>query len=255
MMKSSKPGKQGITPKEFARQGIRRIRENKCPVHAEAVQHYFKETVKAYGLRMPDLRKLERALFRLTERTWTKEEALELCEILLPKKYLEEKALALITLRRFEKQLGVEFVRTAEGWLARNYCDSWAIVDALCPSILGTVIDNHPPVIPKVLRWTRSRNRWLRRASAVSFVNLARSGRHLDAAYDVALRLLHDKKDDLVHKANGWMLRGAGDADPRRLERFLLKYGPSIPRTTLRYAIEHFPEKKRKGILTRTSLG
>lgn len=58
--------------------------------------------------------------------------------------------------------------------------------------------------------------------------------------------------DDLIHKANGWLLREAGKTDPGRLERFLLAHGPAIPRTTLRYAIERFPEPKRKALLRDT---
>ena len=61
-----------------------------------------------------------------------------------------------------------------------------------------------------------------------------------------------DKQDDLVQKGNGWMLREAGTVDPERLANFLLKRGPNIPRTTLRYAIEKFPKDRRAQILTAT---
>ncbi len=252
MAKRTDTGKRGITPKEFAKRGLALIKKHADPGRARQVHHYFKEEVKSYGLPTPVLRTIEKNLFALTERSWTAEQALEVCEILLPRKSLEEKGLALVMLRRFEKKLDADFIATAERWLSKNYCDSWAIVDALCPWIVGTVIDNHPGVIPKVVRWTSSRNRWLRRASAVSFVILARRGKHLDTAYRVAMHLFRDKDDDLVHKANGWMLRQAGDANMARLERFLLDHGPDIPRTTLRYAIEHFPERKRKTLLVRT---
>jgi 3-methyladenine DNA glycosylase AlkD len=244
--------KRGITPKGFAREATRLLRKHRDPAHAEGVGRYFKEAIHAYGVRTPILMKIEKDLYRRTEGKWTAAEAVELCEILLPKKYIEEKGLPLVTLQRFAEQLEPGFVRTAEKWLASNYVDSWATVDTLAPYTLGSVIDRHPEVIPRIMKWTASRNRWLRRAAAVSFVVLARRGKCLDSAYEIAERLLHDKKDDLVHKANGWMLREAGDSDMKRLERFLLKHGPAIPRTTLRYAIEHFPEKKRKSLLIKT---
>jgi 3-methyladenine DNA glycosylase AlkD len=79
-----------------------------------------------------------------------------------------------------------------------------------------------------------------------------RRGDALALAYEVAARL-HADREDLIQKAVGWMLREAGKTDMPRLERYLLANGPSIPRTTLRYAIERFPEPKRRGILALTS--
>jgi len=72
-----------------------------------------------------------------------------------------------------------------------------------------------------------------------------------DAAYEVATELLGDK-EDLIHKAVGWLLREAGKVDRDRLEAYLLDKGPRLPRTTLRYAIEKFPKEDRKRLLEAT---
>ena len=92
---------------------------------------------------------------------------------------------------------------------------------------------------------------WVRRAAAVSLVRLAARGLALDLAYGVADALRFDP-EDLIQKAAGWLLREAGRTDRPRLERYLRANGPSIPRTTLRYAIEHFPEGRRKALLVAT---
>jgi 3-methyladenine DNA glycosylase AlkD len=89
---------------------------------------------------------------------------------------------------------------------------------------------------------------WVRRAAAVSLIPSVRRGLALDLAYGVA-RTLHPDPEDLIQKAVGWMLREAGKADARRLERYLRANGPRIPRTTLRYAIERFPPAKRHALL------
>jgi 3-methyladenine DNA glycosylase AlkD len=73
----------------------------------------------------------------------------------------------------------------------------------------------------------------------------------LDRAYMIVEDLLDDVHD-LMHKACGWLLRETGKADARRLEQFLLIHGPRIPRTTVRYAIERFPQRKRKSLLVKT---
>jgi 3-methyladenine DNA glycosylase AlkD len=83
---------------------------------------------------------------------------------------------------------------------------------------------------------------WVRRASAVALIPSFRRGLALDVAYDLA-KTLHPDREDLIHKAVGWMLREAGKLDPARLERYLRAEGPAIPRTTVRYAIERFPRQ------------
>jgi 3-methyladenine DNA glycosylase AlkD len=95
---------------------------------------------------------------------------------------------------------------------------------------------------------------WVRRAAAVSLVRLAARGIALDEAYQVASALRSDG-EDLIHKAAGWLLREAGRTDAARLERYLLANGRSIPRTTLRYAIERFPAVKRRELLLATRAG
>jgi 3-methyladenine DNA glycosylase AlkD len=88
-------------------------------------------------------------------------------------------------------------------------------------------------------------------SSGVALIPLARKGQALDLLYANAKRL-HTDPEDLIQKAVGWALREAGKADSARLERYLRANGTSIPRTTLRYAIERFPAAKRRDILNAT---
>lgn len=99
--------------------------------------------------------------------------------------------------------------------------------------------------------WSKHPNMWVRRASIVGLLPLARKGQALDLLYEIAARL-HKDTEDLIQKAVGWALREAGKPDVVRLERYLRANGPSIPRTTLRYAIERFPPGKRRALLVAT---
>uniref|UniRef100_A0A183CTC1 DNA alkylation repair enzyme n=1 Tax=Globodera pallida TaxID=36090 RepID=A0A183CTC1_GLOPA len=60
-----------------------------------------------------------------------------------------------------------------------------------------------------------------------------------------ALKLLLNDREDLIHKATGWMLRSAGQVNRPQLQKFLDKYAATMPRTLLRYSIEHFDKPLR----------
>src|SRR5262249_33611925 len=128
---------------------------------------------------------------------------------------------------------------------------NWATTDALCGAVIGPFLVDRPELAVRMRAWSRDRNMWVRRASAVALIPSSRRGIALDLAYEVA-RSLRADREDLIQKAVGWMLREAGKTDPDRLERYLIANGPRIPRTSLRYAIERFPEAKRRSLLKRT---
>ena len=155
-------------------------------------------------------------------------------------------------MKRFRTTFDRRMFRVVERWLREDRCDNWAAVDTMCPYVITPLVVEFPELIPRIQRWTRSRNLWVRRAAVVTFVPLARRGEFLDTAYVVVESLLADR-EDLIHKACGWLLREAGTTDRKRLERFLVEHGRAIPRTTVRYAIERFPEPQRKRLLKATA--
>jgi len=242
------------TPKAVADRIIRDIKKNADPRLAEGSQRYFKEKVAFYGLTTPKAREIADGVYRSIQGDWTVRQAVELCEILLPDPYFEPRAQAILTLLRFKKEFGRQIFSRIKKWLSRNYCDNWALVDVLCPEAMKTLLQKYPELVEKIKDWTQSPNRWVKRASAVSFITLARRGRYLDDVYEISKRLF-PVTDDLIHKATGWLLREAGKTDMPRLEKFLLDNGVAIPRTTLRYAIERFPEDKRKHLMAKTRTG
>ena len=56
---------------------------------------------------------------------------------------------------------------------------------------------------------------------------------------------------DLMHKANGWLLREMGNKNETELLNFIDQHYSKMPRTTLRYAIEKLEEEHRQEILKR----
>lgn len=123
--------------------------------------------------------------------------------------------------------------------------NNWDLVDASARPILGEHLKSHPRKILRKL--AKSASLWERRIAMVSTMTLVWAG-ELDDAMEMAEMLLDDGHD-LIHKAVGWVLREAGIKDRARLIQFLRTHYAKIPRTTLRYAIEHFPVAQRKKML------
>ncbi len=240
-------------PKVLARQAVERLEAMADPVRARGVERYFKETVKSYGIPSPEVRALAAELYGAVRGKWEVEDAIELCDILFPRPELEAKGIGALVLSRFKKSFRRSLVTKIKSWLAADRLDNWASVDVFCTDICGALLAAYPDLAGTIGSWIGHRNRWVKRAALVSFIKPAKRREFLPAIYAVS-EAAFPVNDDLIHKANGWLLREAGKTDPVRLERFLLAHGPAIPRTTLRYAIERFPEAKRKALLTRTKL-
>ncbi len=93
--------------------------------------------------------------------------------------------------------------------------------------------------------WATNGHLWSERSAMVSVYALQRMG-SLDETFWLAEHFI-DHRHDLMHKATGWMLREAGKIDRDALRRFLAVFHKRLPRTALRYAIEHMtPEERQK---------
>jgi 3-methyladenine DNA glycosylase AlkD len=126
-----------------------------------------------------------------------------------------------------------------------NRINNWDLVDASSRPILGEHLKGRSRKILRKL--AKSKSLWERRIAIVSTMTLIWTG-ELDDAIEIAEMLLDDKHD-LIHKAVGWVLREAGIKDRTRLVQFLETHYARMPRTALRYAIEHFPAEQRKKLL------
>lgn len=132
----------------------------------------------------------------------------------------------------------------------RATINNWDLVDVTTPHIVGTHLLFRPKKERAFLYdCARSENMWERRIAMLAALPFIREGKFTDALA-IAEILLGDT-EDLLHKAVGWMLREIGKQDEEVLKRFLEKHVHHMPRTTLRYAIEKFPEKERKAWLRR----
>jgi 3-methyladenine DNA glycosylase AlkD len=123
--------------------------------------------------------------------------------------------------------------------------NTWDLVDRSAPYVVGGYLFDKPRTI--LYKLARSQNMPERRTAIVSTGYFIRQG-DIDDTYKIAETLLDDE-EDLIHKATGWMLRAVGDVDRQRLLGFLDENAATMPRTALRYAIEHFDKEQREHYL------
>ncbi len=241
------------SPSRAAAEARRALKRLARPVGTFDASRYFRGEVDLgfYNVGTDAVRALARAIHSAHADDWSIDEATEFADILIRDRHLEVKLVGIEVVARFRRHFTPGLLPVWKGWLARGHSANWATTDAICGVLIGPLLAARPQLAIRMRSWARDRSLWVRRAAAVSLISLARRGTSLDLAYDVA-RALHPDKEDLVQKAVGWLLREAGKADPGRLERYLRKLGPAIPRTTLRYAIERMPPGKRGVMLSVT---
>lgn len=123
--------------------------------------------------------------------------------------------------------------------------NTWDLVDRSAPWVVGSYLIDKPRKI--LYKLAKSKMMAERRTAIVSTLYFIGKG-DVEDAFKLAEIMLYDK-EDLIHKANGWALRFAGDKDRKRLLKFLDKYAADMPRVTLRYATEKFDKKQREHYL------
>jgi len=219
-----------------------------CAADAAVLLRFFKTGPGEYGagdrfrgIRVPALRQLVPRFGGLS---------LDGIVRLLAASYHEDRLLALLLLvRRFEKGDEAEQERILTTYLAQTRrINNWDLVDLSAPRIVGPWVAAHGVAILHAL--SRSSLLWERRIAIVATYHLIHRGRYAPTLA-LARRFLAER-EDLMHKATGWMLREVGKGDADVLRRFVARYGAAMPRTMLRYAIERFEEPERKALLERS---
>ncbi|MCP4042686.1 MAG: DNA alkylation repair protein, partial [Gammaproteobacteria bacterium] len=194
------------------------------------------------GIRVPIIRKQAKKY---------KEMVVEEIQKLLKSPFHEERLCALLLLvNRFARGDEMERIAIYQLYLYNTqYINNWDLVDSSAHHIVGAHLEEKDK--KPLHKLARSGALWERRIAIISTYHFIKL-HQFDEALDISKQLLADK-EDLIHKAVGWMLREIGKRDAGVEKDFLKPHYQAIPRTMLRYAIERFPERERKKYLAGTA--
>jgi len=214
------------------------LEENSDPKTLESAKHFFKEQIKLYGVKTATVSKIGNIYFQKLEGQ-TKAEIFSLCDQLWQSGFMEESFIACHWSYAVRKDFEAGDFKVFEKWI-NNYITNWASCDTLCNHTIGEFVEMFPEFLSHLKEFAKSKNRWMRRAAAVSLIIPARKGKFLNDLLEIADILLPDK-DDLVQKGYGWMLKAASQAHQKEIFDYVVSKKNIMPRTALRYSIEKLP--------------
>lgn len=219
-----------------------RLRELGDTHKAQFLKRFFKTGPGEYGegdiflgIRVPELRSLSREYKALT--------SVEILPLLLSPFHEERLFALLVFIREFSKGDGP--VQEEIYNLYREnmeFINNWDLVDISAPPVVGGFLKERSR--KPLYRLAESKNLWERRIAILATLTFIRQHQFEDTL-KISGILLHDR-EDLIHKAVGWMLREVGKRDAECEESFLKEHYREMPRTMLRYAIEKFSPSRRR---------
>lgn len=198
----------------------------------------YAEHDKFLGVKTPTLRQIAKNNSNLT--------SVEL-KHLIKSEYNEERLLVLfILINQYKKSDDKTQEKIYRLYLANlRHINNWNLVDASAHYIIGAHLLAKDKDL--LLTLAKSKSLWEKRIAIVATWYFIRNNK-LNWTFKIAQLLLTDK-NDLIHKATGWMLREAGKKNLSKLIAFLDQYHKVMPRTMLRYAIERLPKTKKEHYL------
>jgi 3-methyladenine DNA glycosylase AlkD len=216
--------------------------------HTAEVQAFFKDEIQSRGWYTRELRKLSRRFTRVIRGEEGLDYLIAVADNLFHGDVLEEKILAVLLLEPCVNDLTATHFKLFDQWLDR--VSTWADHDALVQSLIGPMIVANPRRLRRLPIWSRSRNRWRRRAAAVALLRGTNQGLFWDEVQKITHTLLEDE-DDMVRKGLGWLLRETARYDAAGTMPLLMSIRERAPRLVLRTACERLSAEDRMRVLVR----
>src|SRR5262249_39034880 len=136
--------------------------------------------LRFYNVGTAAMRAMAKQIYEAQRERWTVDDAVSFADSVISGPFLETKAVRIEVLARYRRSFSPHLLGVWKRWLAENHSANWATTDAICGTLIGPLLVAHPELASKLGAWTRHRNMWVRRASVVGLIPLARKGVALD---------------------------------------------------------------------------
>ena len=192
----------------------------------KSFQRFFKEQVKYYGVKTEVVGKIAKKYWKQIKNL-DKQEIFNLCEELFRSDYTEEAFIVSFWLPNYIEHIEPGDLATFKIWIER-YINNWAKCDSFCNHTIGDLIQKYPESLCELKVWSKSENRWLKRAAAVSLIVPAKKGCFMQEAFEICDLLLIDE-DDIVQKGYGWLLKEESRKHQKEVFDYVVKNRKIMP--------------------------
>lgn len=195
-----------------------------------------------------DIRNLSARLYRLIEDK-SIDNVLAFCEELLKERSWGLGVIAFDWAYRVKEQYNENTYEIFYSWL-KKYVRGWGDCDDFCTHAFGELLRRNKSLFSKIKKWTRDKDFWVRRASAVILIPAILHNDYEGIEPLMISDLLMSDKHDLVQKGYGWMLKSLSQIDMETVTNYLIDNHTKMPRTAFRYALEKYDKETRKKLMS-----
>ncbi|HET8652254.1 MAG TPA: DNA alkylation repair protein [Gaiellaceae bacterium] len=215
------------------------------PERAEHERRYLKSELEHLGATVWQIRRQVRA-FTKQHADLTHAELMQLVEELWARPVHERRMAAVVALEDFPAHIGPADLPLLERLVRESR--TWALVDGLAAHVLGELLVRHPGAAPKLDRWAKDPDLWVRRSALLAQLEPLRAGAPF-ARFGRYADWMLDEPEFFIRKAIGWVLRETGKTRPAEVFQWLAPRAGRASGVTMREAVKYLPPEQRAALM------
>ncbi len=225
----------------------RELRARGTPERATKEKTYLKSGLEHYGVTVPDLRSVTKAVGRKHGPLGHDQLVAAVTELWAVPVH-ERRMAAVELLDQNVAGLRSRDIKLLEQLLRESR--TWALVDSLAASVVGNLVERDPKLGTVLDRWATDADFWIRRSALLALLGGLRRGEGDFDRFSRYADAMLEEKEFFVRKAIGWVLRETAKKRPELVYEWVLPRASRASGVTLREAVKPLSEAQRKAVLS-----